>query len=755
MTRARSVLAVAAALWFTTLASLPAALTVPSAPQGTGGTGRFYPHPAPTVVAGIMDAEFGDLDGDGDLDLVAVGNEHEVLLNDGTGQFEPHPSKPNLLEPSEGKRVAVGDLDGDGDLDAIITTGFWVGIWLNDGAGALFLNTQMPRQAAEVAIGDFDNDNDLDFMLAFSELTVWMNAGNAVFSEAGATSIGWPPHSDRRMIIGDLDADGDLDTAISSAAEYATKVFVNDGAGAFSLHPTTPYLAAAEPFYSHFADLNGDGSLDLLVNNYGSITIKLNNGAGALSVAVPAQPEVHDAYATAVGDVDGDGDVDVVATSHIGDERRGFRVWVNDGHSHFSAHPDRHLFAELQGGFTALADVDGDGDLDAFVTSITGPAIWLNESDRDDVPDHVDNCRAVDNGDQNDSDGDGIGDACDPDDDNDGVLDTADACPTVAGSVNGCPAPPVITPTVTGTLGLTGWYTSDVMVSWAVSSPEAAISSSSGCDTTTTNTDVGAITLTCTVSNSGGATTESVTLKRDASAPTLTVSPNKTADAESWDGADVTFAAPIASDAISGIASVSCTPASGATFPIGSTLVSCTATNGAGLTKTGTFTITVVDRSEPGKMTGQGDVPAPNNHEIDFAFTVFENRRGAEWGDVRIKVKDTRRRRGDEERFDARTVDDVFFSNAPDYGPGRNSPTGIDTVIFRGTGRWDGRSGYSYVVTASDRGEPGRGRDTFVIEIKAPNGAVVFTGGGTLSHGNVQSTRLQRPSGWWSGHRSR
>ncbi|MEO8680503.1 MAG: HYR domain-containing protein [Vicinamibacterales bacterium] len=314
------------------------------------------------------------------------------------------------------------------------------------------------------------------------------------------------------------------------------------------------------------------------------------------------------------------------------------------------------------------------------------------------------------------------------------------------------PTPPVITPTVAGTLGANGWYTSDVTVSWTVTDPDSGITSSTGCTTSTTTTDGASFTKTCTATSAGGTSTQSVTFKRDASAPTITVSPNQTDDADSWDGTDVTYAAAAAADPTSGIASVVCAPPSGSTFPIGVTTVSCVATNNAGLTRAGTFTVTIVDRGEPGKMYGAGETPGPDSHKIEFNFSVFENRRGNEWGDVKIKVRDTRRRRGDDERFDARTVDDVFFSNAPDYGPGHNSRTGIDTVVFRGTGKWDGHSGYTYVVTASDRGEPGRGRDTFSIEIKSPTGAVVFTGGGTLSDGNVQSSRLNRSWNWWNGH---
>jgi hypothetical protein len=315
----------------------------------------------------------------------------------------------------------------------------------------------------------------------------------------------------------------------------------------------------------------------------------------------------------------------------------------------------------------------------------------------------------------------------------------------------GDPTAPVITPAVTGALGANGWYTSDVVVTWSVSDPESGISNSTGCAPATTNTDGASFTMTCTATSAGGTSTQSVTFKRDASAPGLAVPANATATAAAWDGANVTYAAPSATDATSGIAWVSCAPPSGSTFPIGVTTVSCVATNNAGLTKAGTFTVTVVDRSGPGRMSGEGAVPGTDNHRVEFDFTALENRRGNEWGNVKIKVRDSRRRRGDDERFDARTVDTVTFSDAPGYGPGRNARTGVDTVVFGGTGRWDGRPGYAYVVTASDRGEPGRGRDTFTIAITSPTGAVVFTGGGTLTDGNVQSSRLDRPAAWWNG----
>ncbi len=82
--------------------------------------------------------------------------------------------------------------------------------------------------------------------------------------------------------------------------------------------------------------------------------------------------------------------------------------------------------------------------------------------------------------------------------------------------------PPVIVPTITGMIGTNNWYTNDVTVSWSVTDPQSAISISTGCTTSTINTDTAGTTLTCTATSAGGTSSNSVTIKRDATAPTIT-----------------------------------------------------------------------------------------------------------------------------------------------------------------------------------------------------------------------------------------
>ncbi|MGZ8710145.1 MAG: hypothetical protein ACXW28_07965 [Thermoanaerobaculia bacterium] len=90
-----------------------------------------------------------------------------------------------------------------------------------------------------------------------------------------------------------------------------------------------------------------------------------------------------------------------------------------------------------------------------------------------------------------------------------------------AGSAFADPTAPVITSQVTGTLGNNGWYVSDVTVSWTVTDPESAVTSTSGCGTTLVTIDTTGNTYTCTATSAGGTSSSSATVKRDATGPVI------------------------------------------------------------------------------------------------------------------------------------------------------------------------------------------------------------------------------------------
>ena len=113
----------------------------------------------------------------------------------------------------------------------------------------------------------------------------------------------------------------------------------------------------------------------------------------------------------------------------------------------------------------------------------------------------------------------------------------------------------------------------------------------------------GVTTVTCSATDAAGNTgSASFTVEvQDSTAPTLSGMPsNMTLEATGPSGAAATYAAPTARDRVSGSAAVSCSPASGSTFPLGINTVTCSATDAAGNTGKASFTVTVRDTSPPG-----------------------------------------------------------------------------------------------------------------------------------------------------------
>ncbi|MCX7623477.1 MAG: hypothetical protein N2Z82_06990, partial [Thermomicrobium sp.] len=161
--------------------------------------------------------------------------------------------------------------------------------------------------------------------------------------------------------------------------------------------------------------------------------------------------------------------------------------------------------------------------------------------------------------------------------------------------------PPVITATVSGTLGANGWYVSNVTVTWTVTDPESSITSTSGCGTTTITTDTAGVTLTCTATSAGGTNSLSVTIKRDATPPLVTCTPP---DDTVWYADNVSVPC-TASDAGSGLAN-----SADASFTLATTVAPGQETTAA-TTDSRTVTDQAGNSTPAGPYTFQVDRKAP------------------------------------------------------------------------------------------------------------------------------------------------
>ncbi|CAN5779480.1 hypothetical protein BH23GEM7_BH23GEM7_29610 [soil metagenome] len=157
--------------------------------------------------------------------------------------------------------------------------------------------------------------------------------------------------------------------------------------------------------------------------------------------------------------------------------------------------------------------------------------------------------------------------------------------------------PPVITPSITGTLGTNGWYTSNVTVSWTVVDDESSVSSQMGCEETTISTDTNGQTLTCTATSAGGTDSRSVTIRRDATPPAINLASRlPAANSNGWNNANVTVTWSC-TDATSGVVSTSVSQAVSSEGQNQSAPGTCT--DQAGNTAQATETGISIDKTPP------------------------------------------------------------------------------------------------------------------------------------------------------------
>lgn len=347
---------------------------------------------------------FADVDGDNDQDLLITGRSSasgpitKLYINDGGGNFSEVPNTP--FENLYGGSIAFADIDGDNDQDVLITGDKatfspTTKLYTNDGAGNFteVLNVPLVRVTnGSVAFADVDGDNDQDVLITGTSSTLaqttklYLNDGAGNFTLASNTSFEQVDGSS--IAFADVDGDNDQDlflTGYSAGAGAISYLYTNDGAGNFGV---AFVVAGVYNGAVALADVDGDNDQDVLVTGRPGLPMPLtarlylNNGSNYLD-GVPGTPFAGVEFsAVAFADVDGDNDPDLLITGS-GMNGRISKLYINDGAGNFSE-VSNTPFAAVLFGAVAFADVDGDNDQDLLLTGNSAGGeltrLYINQS---------------------------------------------------------------------------------------------------------------------------------------------------------------------------------------------------------------------------------------------------------------------------------------------------------------------------------------------------------------------------------------
>jgi FG-GAP-like repeat/Thrombospondin type 3 repeat len=441
--------------------ALSIAMAMACSPAAFAVTGQFTNTTGQLFGGNLAyDSQLVDLDHDGDRDALVTSQTSGVELyrNNGAGTFSSMAMLLHFQSNSQAAGSVTSDFDGDGDTDFFTAYGHVSGtgnrqsiLWLNNGTGSFTKSTQVIGNAEAFSLekGDFDGDGDMDVVVNYhSEVsasaptatdTLWLNNGAGVFTpqampEANVAVRGY-------YEAGDIDSDGDLDLLFVTASgnvgpntPQTHSVYKNDGNGNFTLHSTFANVGAGV----ELGDVDADGDLDVVLSRRlpGGSPVMLNDGNGYFSAAAHGGFNSAGSYSWGGSDIalldsDMDGDLDAFITTDTI-----YPLWINDGTGYYTN--STQALAHLSGRpprSVGFGDVDGDQDPDLICNYRGGNKIWFNaglpapDTDSDGIVDAVDNCPTVANSVQFNVDGDAQGDACDSDDDNDTIADSSDLCP--------------------------------------------------------------------------------------------------------------------------------------------------------------------------------------------------------------------------------------------------------------------------------------------------------------------------------------
>lgn len=288
--------------------------------------------------------------------------------------------------------VALGDVTGDGMPDALAARnghedrlkGLEIYASVIQNGTIAFASCQRPytsRVCDDLTVGDVESDGDLDIALATGGegVKILLNNGNA--SSFRELTLATDTYEDTAIALADLNRNQRLDVVVTNHPGKPPRVFLCSGKGTVaysSAYVDSLNIPATIGYKTAVADFDADGHVDLAIGTNSGLEAFLGNscqGAESSWWRLVSMPSSSQTMQVCVGDLNGDGQTDIVTSSD-----RGMLVLLNRGTGQFIISTNTGLPQQGEYSGCCLFDWEGDGDLDVACSSFQGQGIRFFEN---------------------------------------------------------------------------------------------------------------------------------------------------------------------------------------------------------------------------------------------------------------------------------------------------------------------------------------------------------------------------------------